>query len=189
MSDRHTFRADWHDYNSGVFFVTICAKQMEHIFGSIINDEMHFSAAGKIVKECVLAIPNHHGNVTVGNFVVMPNHIHIVLSVGAQYFAPAATMIESNKKMGCIKPPRHGEPRSEIHFNSQLAVVVRSFKAACTIEINRLRRANNMAPIQVWQRNYHEHIIHNRNELNEIMNYVSLNVVKWNRDCFNKDKR
>ena len=86
MSDRHTFRADWHHYNSGVFFVTICANHMEHIFGNIINNQMHFSAAGKIVKECVCDIPNHHKNVTVGNYVVMPNHVHIVLSVGAQYF-------------------------------------------------------------------------------------------------------
>ena len=86
MSDRHTFRADWHHYNSGVFFVTICANHMEHIFGNIINNQMHFSAAGKIVKECVRDIPNHHKNVTVGNYVVMPNHVHIVLSVGAQYF-------------------------------------------------------------------------------------------------------
>ena len=60
MSDRHTFRADWHHYNSGVFFVTICANHMEHIFGNIINNQMHFSAAGKIVKECVRDIPNHH---------------------------------------------------------------------------------------------------------------------------------
>ena len=88
MSDRHTFRADWHHYNSGVFFVTICANHMEHIFGNIINNQMHFSAAGKIVKECVCDIPNHHQNVTVGNYVVMPNHVHIVLSVGAQYLAP-----------------------------------------------------------------------------------------------------
>ena len=76
MSDRHTFRADWHHYNSGVFFVTICANHMEHIFGNIINNQMHFSAAGKIVKECVCDIPNHHKNVTVGNYVVMPNHVH-----------------------------------------------------------------------------------------------------------------
>lgn len=88
MSDRHTFRADWHHYNSGVFFVTICANHMEHIFGNIINNQMHFSAAGKIVKECVCDIPNHHKNVTVGNYVVMPNHVHIVLSVGAQYLRP-----------------------------------------------------------------------------------------------------
>ena len=188
MSDRHTFRTDWHHYNSGVFFVTICANHMEHIFGNIINNQMHFSAAGKIVKECVRDIPNHHKNVTVGNYVVMPNHVHIVLSVGAQYFAPATTMPKSNKMMGCIKPPRHGEPRSENHFHSRLSVVVRSFKAACSIEINKNRRAQNISPIQVWQRNYHEHIIHHHEEFDKIMNYVSLNVVNWNRDCFNKDK-
>ena len=30
-------RADWHDYNGGIYFVTICTKNCEHYFGEITH--------------------------------------------------------------------------------------------------------------------------------------------------------
>lgn len=208
MSDRHTFRAEWHDYNSGIYFVTICADDKQHIFGNIYNGELELSTIGNIINECLLSIPNHHKDVELLNYVVMPNHIHIVLyvgaqqPVGAQYFAPAHTMptqaIQTlEKNIGCLRPPRHGELRDDNHFNSRLAVIIRSFKAACSIEVKRqlqlqniaetpsIRRAQNIAPLQgIWQRNYHEHIIRNQRAFENIMNYVDTNIDKWNKDCF-----
>ena len=29
-------RANWHDYNGGVYFVTICTKNRKHYFGEIV---------------------------------------------------------------------------------------------------------------------------------------------------------
>ena len=205
MSDRHTFRAEWHDYNSGIYFVTICSKDKQHIFGRIENGIMIMSDIGKIINECLTSIPNHHKDVELWNHVVMPNHIHIVLVVGAQYFAPAQSVpaqsnaypAESIQNIGCLRPPRHGEPRYDNHFNSRLAVIIRSFKATCSIEINRQLqlqniaeipphgRAQNIAPLrQIWQRNYHEHIIRNQQAFEIIMNYIETNIEKWNQDCF-----
>ena len=210
MSDRHPFRAEWHDYNSGIYFVTICSKDKRHIFGSIYDGKMKFSAIGNIINECLMAIPNHHKDVELWNHVVMPNHIHMVLCVGvhgvmrgcppvgAQYFAPAYTMPAQNT--GCLRPPRHDEPQADNHFNSRLAVIIRSFKAACSIEINRQwqqqniadissqGRAQNIAPLPpidgLWQRNYHEHIIRNQQAFENIMNYIDTNIEKWDQDCF-----
>ena len=193
MSDRHTFRAEWHDYNSGIYFVTICSKDKQHIFGRIENGIMIMSDIGKIINECLTSIPNHHKDVELWNHVVMPNHIHIVLVVGAQYFAPAQSVpaqsnaypAESIQNIGCLRPPRHGEPRYDNHFNSRLAVIIRSFKAACSIEINRQLQLQNIAPLrQIWQRNYHEHIIRNQQAFEIIMNYIETNIEKWNQDCF-----
>ena len=233
MSDRHAFRAEWHDYNSGIYFVTICSKDKQHIFGSIYEGKMKFSAIGNIINECLMAISNHHKDVELWNYVVMPNHIHMVLyvgaqpmpaqtnqiqPVGAQYFAPTqasptqASPTQTNQiktaNIGCITPPRHGEPRDDNHFNSRLAVIIRSFKAACSIEVNRRAlacgssqgraqniaeipshgRAQNIAPLRrIWQRNYHEHIIRNQRAFENIMNYIDTNIEKWNQDCFFKN--
>ncbi len=210
MSDRHAFRAEWHDYNSGIYFVTICSKDKQHIYGKISDGKMTLSTIGKIINECLMAIPNHHKDVELWNYVVMPNHIHMVLyvgaqpmpaqtnqirPVGAQYFAPTMTTPEQNT--GCLRPPRHGKPRDDNHFNSRLAVIIRSFKAACSIEINRRAlacgsshgRAQNIAPLPhgIWQRNYHEHIIRNQRAFENIMNYIDTNIEKWNQDCFFKN--
>lgn len=56
-SDRHAFRASWHDYNEGIYFVTICTAGRRHIFGQVID--------GKMVL----------------NHIVMPNHIHILMQI------------------------------------------------------------------------------------------------------------
>lgn len=181
MGDRHTVRAKWHDYSGGIYFITICTHNKEHTLGRIKNGVMQYTTLGTTVCNCLSAIPDHHPQVELRNYVVMPNHIHMVIAVGAQYFAPALPgppappLTPSNT--GCLKPPRHGEPCIDNHFNSRLAVIVRSFKAACLIEYKRYRgampsdgraqnmpsdgRAQNIAPLlmPLWQRNYHEHII------------------------------
>ena len=145
MGDRHTVRAKWHDYSGGIYFITICTHNKEHTLGRIKNGVMQYTTLGTTVCNCLSAIPDHHPQVELRNYVVMPNHIHMVIAVGAQYFAPALPgppappLTPSNT--GCLKPPRHGEPCIDNHFNSRLAVIVRSFKAACLIEYKRYRGA------------------------------------------------
>lgn len=186
MTDRHQFRAKWHDYNGGIYFVTICTHEKRRIFGSILNGEIKYSAIGKIVLACLRDIPKHHNNVEVWNHVIMPNHIHMIIAVGAQNFAPA---IVSQTNIGCLKPPRHAESTPDNHFNSRLAVILRSFKAAGSIITNRYMRAQNFAPLQIWQRNYHEHIIRNQHAFDNIAAYIDTNVENWEADCFNNNTK
>ena len=208
MSDRHAFRAEWHDYNSGIYFVTICSKDKQHIFGNIRNSNMILSEIGKIVESCILDISNHHTNVELWNYVVMPNHIHMVINlatpppvgtryiasakaisppVGTRYIASEQPMQTAGQNMGCLRAPRHGEPCEDFHHNSSLAVVVGTFKAAVT----RLMRTRCIASLRrqhqiqtVWQPRYHEHIIRNQRAFENIMNYVDTNIEKWSHDCF-----
>lgn len=193
MSDRHAFRAEWHDYNSGIYFVTICSKDKQHIFGKIKDSIMILSDIGKIVERCILDISNHHTNVELWNHVIMPNHIHMVINVGTQpapvgtrYIASEQPMQTAGQNMGCLRAPRHGEPCEDFHHNCSLAVVVGTFKAAVT----RLMRTRCIASLQqqqiqtVWQPRYHEHIIRNQRTFENIMNYVDTNIEKWSHDCF-----
>ena len=209
MAERHQFRADWHDYNGGIYFVTICCDEKKHHFGEIRNGRMAYTPLGELIEECIKAIPPHQKDVQVLNHVVMPNHIHMVLTVGAQYIAPApstpsagspapdpAPIKKSPVNMGCLKPPRHGEPCSDYHFNSSLAVVVRTFKAACTrLAKSRMdtgsgtaqgtARAQYIAPLPaIWQRNFHEHIIRTQRAFDNIMHYIDTNVENWCYDSF-----
>lgn len=85
MTDRHQFRAKWHEYDEGIYFVTIYSHDKKHLFGEIRNNKLVFSTSGNIVKNCILAIPTHHTDAEIWNFVVMPNHVHIVIAVGTRY--------------------------------------------------------------------------------------------------------
>ena len=197
MNNRHQFRAKWHDYNCGIYFVTICSHNKSHVFGSIFQSRFKPYPLGEIVNDCILKIPEIHRNVEVWNYVVMPNHIHLILSVGAQYIAPPApsgTIIhnaapdksaltnEGRQNVGCLNPPMHGTPVDDNHFNSALCIAIRTFKAAVT----RIAGAQCIAPLPVWQRNYHEHIIRDQRAFDNIRYYIDTNVEKWDTDCFSK---
>lgn len=40
-------RAEWHDYNGGVYFITICTQNRVCYFGEIKNGEMRLSDIGE----------------------------------------------------------------------------------------------------------------------------------------------
>lgn len=207
MGDRHRYRAEWHDYRSGVYFVTVCARDKRFYFGDIDDGQMIMTEIGEIVRRCVESIPCHHPGVEVWNYVVMPNHVHIVLylppeqpniQVGTRYIASGDAEVNSMKttKLGCLRPSRHGETCKDYHHNSRLSVVVGSFKAAVsrevkriicdnTQEISRLARTRYIASVQVdgvWHSRFYERIIRNRLAFERIMAYVDNNVANWNTD-------
>ena len=74
-------RATWHDYNGGMYFITICTKDREHYFGEIVDGEMRLTAVGAYVQQCIGEIPEHNVYAYVPLFVVMPNHIHMVVII------------------------------------------------------------------------------------------------------------
>lgn len=199
MSDRHAFRAKWHDYNAGIYFITICTHEKRHIFGHISHDRMLWSPLGKIADSCIREISSHHDDAEVWNHVVMPNHIHIMIAVGTRYIA--SEMTNGNKasemtdgvNVGCLKPPNHGDAVDNNHFNSRLAVIVGTLKAAVTRQANKLYRqcgrdiqCGRDVSRPYWQSRYYEHIVTNGREFDKIMDYIDNNVMRWEDDCFNK---
>lgn len=202
MTDRSQFRADWHDYNGGIYFVTVCCKDKSHYFGAIENGEIILSIPGMLINRQIEELPNHFHGLEVLNHVIMPNHIHLVLSVSPvppcppvwTLFKASATATENTASentatsmpektphlnLGCLKPKMHGHTTADFHHNSTLSIIMRSLKGGVTRECG--RRNIEFA----WQPRYHEHIIRNQQAFDNIMNYVDNNVANWNSDCFN----
>ena len=70
------------DYTSNAdYFITICTANREHFFGEIVNQKIKYSNAGIIANILWYEIPNHAQHVQLGEFVVMPNHIHGILKL------------------------------------------------------------------------------------------------------------
>jgi putative transposase len=63
------------------YFITICTQNREHFFGKIENGKMNLNQFGQYAAYFWSEIPNHFPNVDLGNFVVMPNHVHGVLMI------------------------------------------------------------------------------------------------------------
>ncbi len=180
MKNRHQIRASWHDYNDGIYFVTICCADKFHYFGEIVNEEMILSKAGKIAQAVIDSINIHFHEVEVYNSVVMPNHIHMVLNIVGTRHGASASHIPNR---GSLKPKRH-EPgiEQDFHHNSRLAVVIGQFKS--TVK----RKTNELSIAFAWQSKFHDHIIRNQRAFDNIMNYIDTNIVNWKFDKFNKDR-
>ncbi|MBL0045231.1 MAG: hypothetical protein IPP33_12820 [Flavobacteriales bacterium] len=100
LPKRATIRWQGYDYaNVGAYYLTICTQDRLHLFGRIADGVMRPSPIGEWAQRCWDAIPEHMAHVDVGEFVVMPNHVHAIVvirerlggdarGVGARHDAP-----------------------------------------------------------------------------------------------------
>ena len=70
---------NWDYGNDTAYFITVCTQNREHFLGEIENGIMKVSPAGAIAHVLWYKIKNHANNIELGEFVVMPNHIHGIL--------------------------------------------------------------------------------------------------------------
>ncbi len=95
-------RLERYDYSrAGYYFVTICAKDKAELFwnpsaGTVfghaptVGADMirppspHLSSCGRIVERAIQNIPIHYPNVSVEKYVVMPNHVHMILAIALE---------------------------------------------------------------------------------------------------------
>ena len=93
MHHRRSIRLKHYDYSqSSAYFVTICTQNKTCFFGDVVDGEMRLSDAGDMTLQVWNELPFYYPNVTLDEFVVMPNHVHGILNisnVGAQFIAPA----------------------------------------------------------------------------------------------------
>ncbi len=87
---RHSIRLQEYDYSdTGLYFITICCENRACLFGNVADGEMILNEIGFIARECWLEIPDHFPDVSLHEFIIMPNHIHgIVEIVGANKHSP-----------------------------------------------------------------------------------------------------
>ena len=81
LPQRKSPRATWHDYNGGRYFVTFCTKNHDLYFGDVVDGRMELSEIGEYALQCIEKIPEINDNVAVSEFVVMPNHVHMIVII------------------------------------------------------------------------------------------------------------
>ncbi len=80
-------RCEYWDYSSpGRYFITICTNRKHCFLGKVVNRKMELSRYGKIVKNEMLKIPQYHKRALLDEWVIMPNHIHFIIILGANDF-------------------------------------------------------------------------------------------------------
>ena len=165
---RRSIRLKGYDYReAGDYFVTICTRKRECLFGEITEGKMRVNDRGKIVEEEWVRTAVLRPYVELDSFVVMPNHIHGI------------TCIRDNGRNTARLAPTSGRFGRPIPCS--LPTIIGAFKSACTRRINEMAKTAGV----VWQRNYYEHIIRNESELSRIRQYIGNNPGRWGEDIYN----
>lgn len=168
-----------HDYSeNGYYFVTVCVKNREYLFGEIENGSMKINEYGTIVKKCWDDLGNHYENLQLGEFVIMPNHVHGIMIIDNDI--PIETGYKQ-KETG-YKPVSTKTKKKMMIKKHGISEFVRAFKTFSSRRINKLRNAQS---VPVWQTRYYDHIIQNEKELSEICDYINNNPLKWEEDELN----
>ena len=162
LPSRKLPRLNDYDYTTlGAYFITICTHEKRCLFGKImpavdsIDAYMQYSPIGKIARECLLDIASHYDNIKVDNWVIMPNHIHILIRITEQ-MNPFPTI------------------------RCDIPNVIGKYKAAVTRKVERSLIYSG----KLWQSSFYDHVIRNQEDYLSIWQYIAGNPSKWLGDCF-----
>lgn len=196
---RKSIRLKGYDYSqAGLYFITICVKDRECLFGKItvgadlrVCPTMILNDAGKMVEKWYFELENKFPDIKCHEMVVMPNHFHCIVEnvdtlVGADLrVCPDNTLEQpiSGEPPTLVKPPISGE-----HVGSPLHRVMQWFKTMSTNEYIRGVKQLGWQPFngKLWQRNYWEHIIRDEQSYQRISEYIINNPKNWDGDTFKR---
>jgi len=170
LPTRKSIRLKKYDYSgAGAYFVTICVKDRHKLLGEVVvGDDSHIvppkvshSEYGRIVDQFIKNITAAYKGVFVDKYIVMPNHIHIILVLENKKNESNATAGESGT-MWASSP------------TMAIPTIVRSLKILVAKKCG----------FSFWQRSYHDHIIRNEEEYLRIAQYIDENPARWQDDCY-----
>ncbi|MCD7775647.1 MAG: transposase [Clostridiales bacterium] len=161
---RKSLRMSGYDYTLDTdYFITLCTYNKRHIFGEIENSVFvpRQNSPDKIISNYLEKLSGKFENLIVENYVIMPNHIHIILS----------------------NPGTYNEITLE-HSGTHISTVMQWFKTQTTNEYIKGVRAGLFPPFEkhLWQRGYYEHVITSRRDYDNCSDYINLNPLKWSSD-------
>ena len=172
---RRSIRLPEYDYTQeGAYFITICTAGKRHLFGEIDAARMRFNELGHVADACWLEIPRHNRNVGLDYFVIMPNHVHGIFFITEQPKSPIGNIPQVTVWAQQAAPRR--VPRVIPH---SLGAIVRSYKSAVSRKIHSLACHECL---DIWQRNYYEHVIRNEDDLRRTREYIANNPAQWALD-------
>ena len=161
LPKRKPVRLPDYDYSSpGAYFITICTRDRRCILSNITVGAdalggpcLQLTDTGKVVEEYILSTDRMSG-ICVDNYVVMPNHIHMILWIESENAAPD-----------------NGPPRASAPTVSDAVGALK-------------RLVNRRLGQSIWQRSFHEHVIRNELDYLEIWKYIEANPAKWAEDRY-----
>ena len=186
-------RAQWWDYgDNAAYFITICTKHRINYFGNVVSKKMELSQVGVIADILWHEIINHSRNMKLGEFVVMPNHIHGILIIdedkkycGGDENGDCVDSVETRHALSLQTQTQTqttqntpGNRRFRNPGANTISSIIGGYKSAVT------KHSNRLGYPFVWQTRFYDHIIRDNDEYMRIAGYINNNPAMWEEDKF-----
>ena len=146
------------NYRFGWFFVTFQVFENKSELGAIVGECCVLNALGEAMKNLIETLPKFNHEVFVDAFVVMPNHVHLILKIE-----------------DCTTNTDH-----------HLGKIIGKLKSLAAREYRLLKEKGLVRDIgsKLWQANYWDKIVTSHEQLEAIRAYIVNNPKKWSIDRF-----
>jgi putative transposase len=148
-----------YDYsNAGYYFVTICVNDRNDYFGKIEGTKCVLNEFGKAIKEILESIPVLYPYAELDYYVIMPDHIHIIIIIDPSGSVNVVTSRDLSQK---------DKPKPKI---KSLSEIIGAFKTMSSKSLHE----KGLKEFK-WQRSFYDRIIRNEKELYQIRKYIEQN--------------
>lgn len=156
-----------YDYSQpGMYFVTLLTYQRQKMFCEIHDGKVSWSRFGSVAKDAWLDLSVYYSNLVLDEFCIMPDHLHAIIRL--MEVCKGGSTDNSQRVM------RTAETRPD--DLKSLTEIIREYKSFTARKINAMRGTTGTP---IWHRSYHDHIIRDEVELNQIRQYIIENPLKW----------
>jgi len=172
FSVRKRIRLQGYDYSqAGYYYITICIKNGHEILWE--NDDIvgahsvrppnsnpcPLSDVGKTVKTAIENIPKVYANTNIDKYVIMPNHIHLILCINT---GESGRVSDLNGRTLCAPT------------KATVSRIIKQCKGYVTKQIG----------YSIWHPRFYEEIIRNEESYKNIWHYIDNNPAKWAEDDY-----
>ena len=186
------------DYSErGAYFITICTKKHEKIFGKIVPSSpstesthtddvgaacsrpqiyhpqpyhMELSQIGQIVENEIKTLSATYKNTRVSKYIVMPNHVHMIIVIKGD--AGGGGRLQAAPTLS-IEGDLVGKGGPTV------SRMVKQWKRAVSVRVG----------FSPWQKSFHDHVIRDLDDYYFIEKYIENNPVTWGDDCFYREEQ
>ena len=164
---RKNIRLKDYDYSqNGCYLITVCTENKKFLFGEynvgaihespLRKDENRFiilNQRGKIAENIIKSAPSVYEQITIDNYIVMPNHFHLLITINNSLTDRAI--------------------RESPLQRSLISKVIGYVKMNISKEIHK-----EEPEIKIWQRSFYDRVIRNQKEYENAWQYVEYNALK-----------